>query len=476
MGTTERGVYTTFQKAIQAKYGKEIELSYQLINQRGITPKIWENARKIAESDFPNAGSREHKRIKFAHAPSALILYTSDKQKARQIRSNVMKEYGRLKNGLWPMIEDGSRTRFIPLLPGFIGNKKLFQNIKDNLWTQACTKAGDVTFDIQLNDIYEPKEYLENLSMEQVIHGIPSVSKKGLPLFKHISRKWTKNYNESQIEVVVSSTLTQEATKYMRGLRNNLVRKYGNKVLSHLCDDAKLQYENKGIKKQINKTNLIETEKEYDDLMQSFSEVDKFTEILIEGMSMVELDGKKRDETPNLVNELENIHNDTPKDETKQSDTLTKEGNVTNQESTKEELMSNIKKSEYAAWEEITIVNDSPTIKAVNEKEKNKVMMTMKKLKITLNEIEKWKNKNWERYDKMIESRTFDEYNIIKVIVEEIIKDRKKQYERDKEENIMEHLMTISEENDKMDDSMEIDNTDQNSAEEIGTPECINES
>ena len=185
---------------------------------------------------------------------------------------------------------------------------------------------------------------------------------------------------------------------------------------------------------------------------------------------------KKRDEAPNLVNELENIHNDTPKDETKQSDTLTKEGNVTNQESTKEELMSNIKKSEYAAWEEITIVNDSPTIKAVNEKEKNKVMMTMKKLKITLNEIEKWKNKNWERYDKMIESRTFDEYNIIKVIVEEIIKDRKKQYERDKEENIMEHLMTISEENDKMDDSMEIDNTDQNSAEEIGTPECINES
>jgi len=157
MGTTERGDYTTFQKALQNKYGEKIEISYQLINQRGVTPKIWENARKIAESDFPNAASREHKRIKFSHAPSALVLYTSERNEARKIRSEVMKEYGRLINGLWPTIEDGSKTRFIPLLPGYISNKNLFENIKNNLWTQSCTKAGDTFLDLQLRDIKEKK-------------------------------------------------------------------------------------------------------------------------------------------------------------------------------------------------------------------------------------------------------------------------------------------------------------------------------
>ena len=479
MGTIERGDYTTFQKSLQEKYGKEVELSYQLINQQGITSKIWENARKTAEADFPNPMSKEHKRVKFSNAPSALVMYTTDVNKTRQIRSAVMKEYGRLKNGLWPEIEDGSRSRFIPLLPGYINNKKLFQNIKENLWTQSCMKAGDITFDLQLKDIHQPKDYLEGKTLEQVIHGITSKDRKGFPIFKHITRKWDKDTTKNELEIVVASCMIQEATIFMKGMRNNLVKKYGNKIIDHFNHDFPQYIPKRKMENKAFTSNLIESEKEYNDLMTSFCEKDKYTEILIEGMSIIKLNKEEKFENTQvtITSELPDTSTKGIKDKNKKEVPSMKSSQKQNLKNniTNDEIMSNIEKLDYAEWDDITVTNESTVVKAANEKEKNKVAKTMKKLKITTNEIEKWKNKNWDRYDKMIESHEQNEYNIIKIIVEEIMKDRHEKYKREKEENIMEHLMTISEENDINIDQDEIP-IYQNEAEGTGTPTWIDES
>ena len=112
------------------------------------------------------------------------------------------------------------------------------------------------------------------------------------------------------------------------------------------------------------------------------------------------------------------------------------------------DLMSNVKDNKYAKWEDLTVASDMLYGEEASVHKRSKVNNTIQRYKITTNEVEKWKNRHWTRYDEMVESNT-NEYSIIKVIVEEILKDRDKQNERDKEENAFGRLMDLIEENEQ---------------------------
>ena len=65
LGTTEQGIYTTTNNQIQELLGATFEVSYQIINQKGVSSKIWEMTKEKATEQFPNPYGKEHKRLKF---------------------------------------------------------------------------------------------------------------------------------------------------------------------------------------------------------------------------------------------------------------------------------------------------------------------------------------------------------------------------------------------------------------------------
>ena len=77
-GTTERGYYETINEYIQRQMGNSVEVSYQTVNQQGVTQQIWANASKQAKANYINEMSREYKQIKFGLSPMALTVFTND--------------------------------------------------------------------------------------------------------------------------------------------------------------------------------------------------------------------------------------------------------------------------------------------------------------------------------------------------------------------------------------------------------------
>ena len=53
--------------------GTYTEVSFQFVDQDGVSPKMWRFAREQADAAFSNPYSKEHKRVKFQYAPSESI-------------------------------------------------------------------------------------------------------------------------------------------------------------------------------------------------------------------------------------------------------------------------------------------------------------------------------------------------------------------------------------------------------------------
>ena len=137
--------------------------------------------------------------------------------------------------------------------------------------------------------------------------------------------------------------------------------------------------------------------------------------------------------------------------------------------------MSNIKKEEYAKWEDITIAEEISNCTGATEREIDKVTNTINKLKITSFEIETWKNKNWNRYEDIMRLMGGNEYAIIKIIVDEILITRKIQTKSEIEEKTIGKLLSIAEGNQTNHNSMDIDDEIKEDTPPIGTPEITNE-
>ena len=88
--TTERGDYDTIQKTISRETGVHTEVSFQFIDQMGVLPKMWRFTRERAEEAFSNLYSKEHKRVKFSYAPSALVVHVDDEKNIKSARRKMI--------------------------------------------------------------------------------------------------------------------------------------------------------------------------------------------------------------------------------------------------------------------------------------------------------------------------------------------------------------------------------------------------
>ena len=283
-GTTERGDYRTINKCISEITKTDTEVSFQFINQNGMTPKIWQFARHQAEKANDDPRSKLHKRTKFKYAPAALTVYVSDKTSIKEARRTLIEKYGKLVNGSWPVMPDGSRMRFVPIIFGIVNessiNKKkqqVFNHLYDQLALQSSSKAGEVYLDLEMWDLYSRHEYMNKSTLEEVLHGLTSTTKPGIPIFKHITRKWSRIPNDENYEVAVAPSMLKEAQETLRTIIPALKRKFGLCMNNHFNPPRGRRYIYQNNRRD-------EYDPELEDFLLSSTINDQYSKVLIEGM------------------------------------------------------------------------------------------------------------------------------------------------------------------------------------------------
>ena len=477
-GTTERGDYKTIAESLKTVEGVPVEISYQFINQPGVTAKIWEDATYEAEKCFPNPNSREHKRVKFKLAPSALTVYVGNASTAIATRRRLVERYGMLKNKQWPVMADGSRMRFIPIVPGSPQNDVMNERLYNHMWMQAHSKAGEVNLGLNVWDIHEKKQHLRGFSMEQVIHGVTSAQKPGIPLFKHITKKWTNSTTNVQYEVAVSPVLVDEATKYLQTMRNTFEKEFDNRVGIHFRNPS-----NSSNRYTPYRRSAKEREMGYDDEMEAYilttNNDNEFSKVLIEGMNVVFENDSKSQNTNGLKNlvlseksneqraennqnktipnmEIDSTTSDnTTRAQNKSQHTVNSRFNIGNADEVMTErqevnTMMTSKVDVMTTWEEMTIAGETTTnFIPATDAEIRKVKGTIQAKRLTSREIEDWKNRNIDRYEQILNSCGRQEYELLRVLVETVEEDREKRMKATRESEILNKLMTMSENNEE---------------------------
>ena len=167
----------------------------------------------------------------------------------RTLKRIMTKTYGSGRTtkdwAIWP---DGSMMRFIPfLLPSSTARSlnKVISTIKLHIYS----KATETTRDLPVVDLFTPKKYLADKTMQQVILETESGKLPGMPVFKNITRKWSRNYLETNYQITSYATLTDEADIAAQSLMSCIQEKYGNEALLHFPEgsllDSYSSYQNK---------------------------------------------------------------------------------------------------------------------------------------------------------------------------------------------------------------------------------------
>ena len=231
-GTSPNGDYETFRAEIKEVTDGKAEISWQNLYIRGVSGKIWAMAKKEA-SKVGDTTSTEHKRKKFQLAPEGLQANVRSRDEIKPMKILLMKKYGKRVQ-----VADGSIIRFIPFAtnPSSMSAKMKSKLTKRLAW-QSLAKAGEEKFPVSLRDIYEPKEYLQGKSVEQVIHEMES---SNLRIFRHIGIRWNTNLNANDYELIAHSSMVGEAAKMVDQLKHHMFEfaQGDQRVWNHFLDGA----------------------------------------------------------------------------------------------------------------------------------------------------------------------------------------------------------------------------------------------
>ena len=446
-GSTERGHYDTLIESLEKEFEYDIELSYQTVFQPGISKKVWNYAQEMARYQFKNEYSRDFKMLKFSMAPSALVIFTHDESKTKEIRKKFIEKYGSLVDGVWPAMADHSRLRFIPIVKGYLNDDEVKEQLYEHLKHQATSKAGEVRLEFKFKNITEKMPYFQNQSLEQIVHSITTKENNDIPIFKHISRKWSQNVNKRELEVTIATALVDEATTTLRGLRNFLIKEFGQEARNHFIEVQK----GKTWKITPMKRNFTKYNDDLDDNLGTFiknsNNQDQLSKVLIEGMELVIDQGKEINATNDKLKADRDEHNgkinktipDTKENEGAQDTDSNNNGSDSNtsnvieisdeeQESKSEspgEPSSNDQNNYLTdkVWDDIRLDGEYK-VKPASDNEIRKVLNTLDKHEINVCDIDNWMNAHWDKIEVMIQEANSKEYSVMKRIVKQIIESR----------------------------------------------------
>ena len=303
-GSTERGEYTTIKSKLSEITQYDTEASWQIINQREVSNRTWANATAKAIEVQTNPNHKTHKRTKFKYAPSALVVHVARKEEVKESRMRLYEAYGKTcQGGQWPTMPDGSKMRFIPILRGEI-EQKTTEKLYKHMETHTKLKASEEAKEIGICDIHEEKEYLNGMTLEQVIHSTTADTEMNIPvhIFKHITRKWVRDASITRYEIAYHSKLKKKAMEFLNDIENKLAEKYGDEVRNHFpWSQHRKKSSNTVTYPSIPKTIHYEdeeTDRQIQNMLMKDEEDDEnYANIQLEGIDFVKKTQAAREET-----------------------------------------------------------------------------------------------------------------------------------------------------------------------------------
>ena len=209
----------------------KVEASWQVIGKDDLGNGIVEDIWKQANEKSKEAGNS--KRLLNLYNPSGLIIYVSDIKAKRAVKGQLQLLFGHGNTtnewALWP---DGSIMRFIPFI-ATTAKERSIEKVNQMIRHHVHCKIDERVRDLDAVDLFTPRDYLEGKTLHEAILMIQSKKMKGQPVFRHISRKWTRNHMEHKYILTSYSILAEEADAAAESLMAIMHDKYGDKVLCH---------------------------------------------------------------------------------------------------------------------------------------------------------------------------------------------------------------------------------------------------
>ena len=422
MGSSERGDYKTLNEELQENFpNARVEVSFQTINQEKVSSQIWAIANSKAEATGTQPKSKASRTIKYKNSPSALVVYVDKKEHIREIKRTLYDNYGTIENeNTWPTMPDGSTMLFAPILRGTLSDK-VVKDLTESMEVQVALKADEVLLDIDIQNIHEKKPYLNNNSLEQIIHGekIKINEATEIPIFKHICRKWMINASEVRYQVAVQTQMLTKAGNHIQTLRNHLIKKYGPDIQQHFRSKI-TQHKTSYSPHPTGLTNQLKNEDDDPEMVTRIINNKNggiYGKVMLTGMHLLQLNNKNKptDESPKAM-----LINTGKSDESMSGVTSTSrstQGNIT--------------------WGKDTNENER-TSESQFAQEREKIITSCVKYDIKFHEVENWIRENIKDVNEPIHKwsmqqiQEYLEYTKWKTILIDIKNTRKKRYKNDR--------------------------------------------
>ena len=185
----------------------------------------WKQARKQATDQMKNLDLQKM----FQRAPFVQQIYVGTRQEAVTAAGYLHEKYGRqTEDGQYARFPDGTRMRFIPAsiyldMPGRQQAADLFQQ-------QVHFQKGPLWAPLPIRDPTQRFPNQGNRTMQELILDLLCDEKDQEPYFRHLKRKWFRNYNIVEYEVSIHNEMHGQAATILRSLKRVLTEKYDESV------------------------------------------------------------------------------------------------------------------------------------------------------------------------------------------------------------------------------------------------------
>ena len=234
-GSTEKKDISVLRDTLPELTGiPHLDLSWQNVSLGKHNATLWRDAKDIANQEFGDQPTSQWKHKKFAHSPRALVIYAPTSAEAETARRILYQHYGKTETGNFPQWPDGSRMKFLPLDEGFLPSS-IADRILPRMKWHIFAKANEVSTPLPH---FDPWQHIgpTKESIGSFLHNV--TTPKGIPVFRHITHRWTRNPEHRKWNVTVSSHMEEVARTYLGNLSTHLHTKYGDDVLPILQEDT----------------------------------------------------------------------------------------------------------------------------------------------------------------------------------------------------------------------------------------------
>jgi hypothetical protein len=269
VGSTEKQEY----ELLNEKLGKEIgidgvEVSFQNINQAGVTQEFWKHANEKAAAINTDKYSRDHLREKFRWAPNALAIYVPTRELVNTARKRMLTKYGKPINGEDPIWSDGAAMRFLPIKGPTIKNERTRTIVRKRMAYHIWLKANELSIDTNFMNIHQTIDAFEGKTFAEVV--LQSVDDGNKKVFTHINRAWSNVPSEEKWSLSIKSQLQDSAMRVYGNLKDRLTDKYGQDIERFFFKDRS---QNSGWRDAL--MNTTQTQEDDDDWFDDDEEIEE---------------------------------------------------------------------------------------------------------------------------------------------------------------------------------------------------------